>query len=185
MRDGIAPHCESRHLDGPLLAPTKTRRSHRVALDPATVALLGARFDEVASSCPEGVEDAFVFSSESAGLRPWNPNWVTKEFIAARKRAGVDHFRLHDLRHFMATQMLGAGVAVPVVSARLAHARASTTLNVYAHAIPSGDVQAAELIGRIVRAPSRRPASGRDFGPTDLMRLPSNGPPLRGIDVSH
>ena len=136
--------------DGPVLAPTKTRRSHRVALDPATMALLKARFDDVASSCPDGVGDAFVFSSDAAGLRPWNPNWVTKQFIAARKSAGLDHFRLHDLRHFMATQMLGAGVAVPVVSARLAHARASTTLNVYAHAIPGGDVRAARLIGGIV-----------------------------------
>ncbi len=50
----------------------------------------------------------------------------------------------------MATQMLGAGVAIPVVSARLAHARASTTLNVYAHAIPGADAQAAELVSGIV-----------------------------------
>jgi hypothetical protein len=46
--------------------------------------------------------------------------------------AGVDHFRLHDLRHFVATQMLARGIALPVVSARLGHARVSTTLNVYA-----------------------------------------------------
>jgi integrase len=52
---------------------------------------------------------------------------------------------LHDLRHFMATQMLDAGVPVPIVAARLAHARASTTLNVYAHAVPEGDRTAAEL----------------------------------------
>jgi integrase len=116
--------------DGPVLAPTKTRRSHRVALDPATLQLLRARFDEVASNCPHGVGNAFVFTHDEAGLKPWNPNWVTKQFIAARKSAGLGHFRLHDLRHFMATQMLNAGIGVPVVSARLAHARASTTLNV-------------------------------------------------------
>jgi hypothetical protein len=57
----------------------------------------------------------------------------------------------------MATQMLGAGIAVPVVSARLAHARASTTLNVYAHAIPGGDVQAAQLISGILNDPQGRP----------------------------
>jgi integrase len=138
--------------DGPVLAPTKTRRSHRVALDPATLQLLRDRFDEVAAKCPHGFEDAFVFTHDWIGLRPWKPNWVTKQFIRARTSAGLDHFRLHDLRHFMATQMLGAGVAVPIVSARLAHARASTTLNVYAHAIPGGDARAAELIGGIVGA---------------------------------
>lgn len=136
--------------DGPVLAPTKTRRSHRVALDPATLQLLRDRFDEVGAKCPHGVENAFVFTHDSVGLRPWKPNWVTKQFIRVRTSAGLDHFRLHDLRHFVATQMLGAGVAVPVVSARLAHARASTTLNVYAHAIPGGDVQAAQLISGII-----------------------------------
>jgi integrase len=98
-----------------VLAPTKARRCHRVALDPATQQLLRTRFDEVASQSPQSLEDAFVFARDDAGLKPWKPKWVTKQFIAARKGAGLDHFRLHDLRHFMATQMLGAGIAVPVV----------------------------------------------------------------------
>jgi integrase len=46
----------------------------------------------------------------------------------------------------MATQVLDAGVPVPIVAARLAHARASTTLNVYAHALPRGDKRAAETL---------------------------------------
>jgi hypothetical protein len=40
------------------------------------------------------------------------------------------------------------------------HARASTTLNVYAHAIPGGNVQAARLISGIVRAQPWRPLPG-------------------------
>jgi integrase len=75
-----------------------------------------------------------------------DPNYVTKRFIDARLAAGLDHFRLHDLRHFMATQMLDEGVPVPIVAARLAHARASTALNVYAHAVPGGDRRAAEML---------------------------------------
>lgn len=133
---------------GPVLAPTKTRRSHRVALDGYTQRLMEERFMAVS---PEARHDeSFIFSRHPLALEPWRPNWVTKRFITWRRQAGVDHFRLHDLRHFMATQMLGAGVAVPIVSARLAHARASTTLNVYAHAIPGGDAQAAQLISGIV-----------------------------------
>jgi integrase len=93
-------------------------------------------------------ETRFVFSSDKAGLRPWLPNFVTKRFISVRRAAGLGHFRLHDLRHFMATQMLDAGVPVPIVAARLCHARASTTLNVYAHAVPGGDRSAAEALSR-------------------------------------
>jgi len=46
----------------------------------------------------------------------------------------------------MATEMLDSGVPIAVVSNRLAHARASTTLNVYAHAIPGGDRAAAQQL---------------------------------------
>src|SRR5665213_1270133 len=92
----------------------------------------------------------FVFSHRADRDVPWLPNWVTKAFIRCRREAGLPHFRLHDLRHFMATEMLQAGIPIAVVSARLAHARASTTLNVYAHAVPGGDRVAAEMLaGRI------------------------------------
>jgi hypothetical protein len=118
--------------------------------------------NHLASDPSVNLDHAFVFSAHPLYLRPWQPNWVTKEFIRQRRNAGLEHFRLHDLRHFMATEMLGAGVAVPVVSARLAHARASTTLNVYAHAIPGGDIDAAQLISGIVSSGQAR------LAPADL-----------------
>jgi integrase len=99
------------------------------------------------------VVDGFVFSRD-AGRRPWLPNWVTKRFIAYRRRAGLAAFRLHDLRHFMATQMLGHGVAVVTVAQRLGHARASTTLNVYGHCIPGADRDAASFIANLITASS-------------------------------
>jgi hypothetical protein len=39
-------------------------------------------------------------------------HFVTKRFIRARRAAGLGHFRLHDLRHFMATEMQMSDVAV-------------------------------------------------------------------------
>jgi integrase len=50
----------------------------------------------------------------------------------------------------MATEMLANGIPVPTVSQRLGHARASTTLNVYAHRIPGADRAAAELLARLL-----------------------------------
>ncbi|HEX9683293.1 MAG TPA: site-specific integrase [Acidimicrobiales bacterium] len=150
--------------NGPVLAPTKTRRSHRVALDPATVELLRRCREEARASLGGDLDDRFVFASDGDRRRPWKPNWVTKQFIAARRARGLDYLRLHDLRHFMATEMLAAGVAVPIVSARLADARASTTLNVYAHAVPGGDAHAVHYISRLVGLGSSPFAalSGRD-----------------------
>jgi integrase len=130
---------------GPVLAPTKTRRAHRVALDQATADVLAAfHGDEVSRG--RGGRDHFVFAADQFGERPWLPNHATKLFFRYRNEAELPRFRLHDLRHFMATQMLDAGVPVAVVAGRLAHARASTTLNVYAHVVPGGDRLAAEVL---------------------------------------
>jgi integrase len=142
--------------EGPVVVPPKTRRSHRVALDPASVELLRShRLRVRGENGTDAVEQRFVFCADTAGTRPWLPNFVTKRFIVARRAAGLGHFRLHDLRHFMATEMLDAGVPVPIVAARLAHARASTTLNVYAHAVPGGDRLAAEALWRKVEEARR------------------------------
>ena len=143
---------------GPVLVPTKTRRSYRVALDTATRELLRAHHFRMPDEA-KGL-DRFVFSSDLDGTKPLLPNFVTKRFIDERRRAGLPHFRLHDLRHFMATEMLDAGVPVPIVAARLAHARASTTLNVYAHAVPGGDTVAAETLWQRVLIAARAMDSG-------------------------
>ena len=58
--------------------------------------------------------------------------------------------RLHDLRHFVATQLLGAGVDVRTVAGRLGHRNAPTTLNVYAHFLEQADRAAADIIGQVI-----------------------------------
>jgi integrase len=144
--------------DGPRLAPTKTRRSYRVALDADTAAVLADHLTAAQRHAnladDEAMGEQFVFGQEPDAVRPWRPNLVTKRFIRARRAAGLPHFRLHDLRHFMATQMLAAGVPIATVSQRLSHARTSTTLNVYAHAVPGSDHEAAQTLAGIL-------ASGR------------------------
>lgn len=146
-------------LHGPELRPTKTQRTHRADLDGGTLKELQRhRVRAEGQAWEAGValrRSAFVFSLEPGGSRPWQPNWVTKRFIARRRAAGLARFRLHDLRHFMATQMLAAGVPIATVAQRLNHARASTTLNVYAHSVPGGDRRAAETLAAILAASAR------------------------------
>jgi integrase len=146
---------------GPVLRPTKTGRTYRVNLDANSLEILASHYDRAMQRAHRsGVAIdrlSFVFSED--GGTPWPPNWVTKRFIAYRREAKVD-CRLHDLRHFMATTMLTAGVPITTVSARLSHARTSTTLNVYAHAVPGGDSVAAEVLGGILhkaRCPWKAP----------------------------
>ena len=76
-------------------------------------------------------------TSDDEGVTAWKSNRVTKTFLRYRRRAGLRDFRLHNLRHFMATEMLEAGVPIVVVSRRLDHRRVSTTLDRYAHVYPA------------------------------------------------
>ena len=145
---------------GPVLRATKTHRTYRVAIDDATLQRLvehRRRADaRAAANRVELADGGFVFSAATDGSAPWLPNRVTKTFIGHLRRAGVGRFRLHDLRHFMATQMLAHGVAVVTVSQRLGHARASTTLNVYGHCIPGADRDAARFIANLITSRSAR-----------------------------
>jgi integrase len=106
---------------GPVLRPTKTRRTYRVDLDGDSFEMLAIHreraIDRAASAGVEFDRSGFVFSNDPAGQSPWRPNWVTKRFIDYRKAANVN-CRPHDLRHFMATAMLTAGVPIATVSAR-------------------------------------------------------------------
>ena len=137
---------------GPVLTATKTKRRHVVDLDAGSIEVLV----EHAQRCRAGNDevlnpDGFVFSDDTDGAAAWKPNRVTKAFGRLRRDAGLRQFRLHDLRHFMATQMLEAGVPLPVVSRRLDHRRVSTTLDRYAHAVPGGDAAAAQTLWQIVQ----------------------------------
>ena len=133
---------------------TKTHAARKVSLDVSMVALLRThreRQSERALGCGVRVgRDARVFSYEADGSVPWRPDGVTARFVKLREREGLPGVRLHDLRHFVATRMLAAGVPVTTVAGRLGHANTSTTLNVYAHFVESSDRDAADALGRLL-----------------------------------
>jgi integrase len=133
--------------DGPVLAATKSKRRHVVDLDPASFAVLAAHAKRAGAR-----RDGFIFSDD-AGRTAWKPNRVTKAFLRHRRAAGLRPFALRDLRHFMATEMLQAGIPIVVVSRRLDHLRVSTTLDKYTHAVPGADAQASATLWHILNTP--------------------------------
>ena len=80
--------------------------------------------------------------SNTSDFNAW---WAT-----FRKEAGFPTLRFHDLRHTQATLLIGNGIDIKTVQGRLGHARAATTLDTYACALPENDRQAAALIIAIV-----------------------------------
>jgi integrase len=132
---------------------TKTHSVRRVALDPTTVQVFREHRERCrgrATACGASVAGAaYVLSRGADSSLPMRPNDFTHAFIVLRARLGLRGVRLHDLRHFAATRLLGAGIPVRTVSGRLGHANAATTLGVYAHFLEESDREAANAIGEI------------------------------------
>lgn len=66
------------------------------------------------------------------------------------KRAGLEHIRLHDLRHTFATLALQNGVDIKTVSGMLGHYDAGFTLRTYTHATNRMQEQAAATMGSLI-----------------------------------
>jgi len=133
---------------------TKTHAARPISIDPGTVKLLKAYRKKIvdrAKLC--GVDlaaDAFVLSEWPDGTKPFRPDKATAAFRALRAKAGLDTARLHDLRHFVATQMIGAGHDIRTVAGRLGHANPSTTLNIYSAFLTEKDRAAADDLGHLL-----------------------------------
>jgi integrase len=122
----------------------KTNQGRRVvALDEETVRVIAAHM-----GCVNAESDAWLFSN-GVGTH-LSPGAVTRRFVQLSRDAGLPRIRLHDLRHTHATLALVAGVHPKIVSERLGHSTVAFTLDVYSHAIPHLQAEAAEDIARAV-----------------------------------
>lgn len=108
-----------------------------------------------------GKPDEFVFATYSG--RPLGPRYVHRCFRAAvrlAQRADASNgnpvtlpaIRMHDLRHTHATALLRANIHPKIVSERLGHASVMMTIDVYSHAIPSMQTEAASTVARLFGA---------------------------------
>ncbi len=88
--------------------------------------------------------------------------WMLKRAVA-RARVKVPGlpptFRFHDLRHYLASYLIASGADVKVVQARLRHASAVTTLDIYGHLWPDRDESTRTALEAIFEA---RPEQSRN-----------------------
>ena len=95
--------------------------------------------------CEQGVSitpTTPIFSTPTGIV--YEPRTYEDLFKRTLKAAGVQDINFHALRHTFATRALEAGMDIKVLSSILGHAQASTTLNLYAHALPDHKRQSME-----------------------------------------
>jgi integrase len=132
------------------LKDTKTGEERLLLLDSSSVQVLrDFQLGRVAALTHARValpRDAFVFSPDPVGARPWHPDHFTHEYRSLAVPLGITE-PLKNLRHFNATQLLAAGVDLRTTAGRLGHSDGgATTLRVYASWTKPADQRAAELL---------------------------------------
>ena len=101
---------------GPVLKGTKTYSSDRWLSIPAPVQAVLARQERTGEY-----------------VTTLNARQIYGRFSAACKRAGVPHYRFHDLRHYNASVMLSMGVPDKYAMERMGHATNNMLKTVYQH----------------------------------------------------
>jgi integrase len=126
-------------------APLKTTGSSAPIPIPRELALL------LASSVQRHPSDWMVPRSD--GDRPCSPNTVEEAVRAARTKVpGLpEKFCFHDLRHYLASLLIASGADIKTVQARMRHATAATTLDVYGHLWPDADESTRAAVGAAIR----------------------------------
>lgn len=107
-----------------IVGDAKTHQQRTLLLDDGTIDVLRAHRAmlerRAADLRAELAPSAYVLTDAPDGANPWKPNRLTQALRRLRDKAGYTG-RLHDLRHWNASQLLGAGESAVVVAARLGH----------------------------------------------------------------
>lgn len=98
---------------------------------------------------PDPAPNQWVFTVRN---EPLYDNAVAWRWRATRAAAGLEHIRLHDLRHFYASGLIAEGCDVVTVQRSLGHATATTTLNTYSHLWPTAEDRTRAAASQIARS---------------------------------
>lgn len=117
----------------------KTPNSIRtIPIDEETMSLLKEHFRKTVGNnkiYPLKTKEYLVFSENGHVL---SDDAVRKTVNRILKKAGLDHIRVHDLRHTAASLLIDNGYALPIVALLLGHGSPNTTSRIYTHAVRRG-----------------------------------------------
>jgi integrase len=116
---------------------TGTERTVRLTVPLAEALTAWRQHRERVSAKAKTPPSEYVFPSRTG--QPLDAKMISRRFRGLLRRAGLPHFRLYDLRHTLASQLLDQGVPFTVVAKQLGHAKPTTTLSFYSHWLPQDD----------------------------------------------
>jgi integrase len=139
--------------EGVQFSSPKTRYGKRsISLGAKTIETLRKHYEQQRAEQRKAGEAwkefGLIFTTQHG--TPINPRNLLRDYKKLLHAAGLPPIRFHDLRHTCASILLNQGVPVITVSRRLGHAKASITLDIYGHLIPTMQTEVAEMIDDLV-----------------------------------
>ncbi len=87
--------------------------------------------------------------------------WIIERAIRdarAKMDALPEGFSFHDLRHYLASLLIASGADIKTVQARMRHASARTTLDIYGHLWPDADESTRAAVAAVIAERLKSPA---------------------------
>ncbi len=122
--------------DGELFSECKTEKSNRILAVPESI------ISYLKQVKKKQLENKLFYSTDYVDYdlvycnpdgTPVSPHAFNHRFSKTLKRKGLEHMRVHDLRHTNASLMLSQGVSMKVASERLGHTTIGITMDLYSH----------------------------------------------------
>jgi site-specific recombinase XerC len=124
-------------------APLKTAASSAPIPIPRELTLM------LSASVAQFPGPTLVTNGRGAQVGPWI---VDRAVAKVREDLKIDGLEFHCGRHFLASFLISQGCDVKTVQARMRHASAKTTLDVYGHMWPDRDETTSAAIGGVIAA---------------------------------
>ena len=125
--------------------PLKTEGSDAEIPIPNDLALM------LSSSVAQWPGEMLVTNGHGGGCGPWVIDRAVRE-VRPTIEGLPEQFSFHDLRHYFASLLIASGADIKTVQARMRHALATTTLNVYGHLWPDVDESTRSAVGAVIAA---------------------------------
>ena len=122
----------------------KSKKPRRVDLSrqlrQTLMILRDQRLSEAFAEGRTTVAGDLVFPSQAG--TPVKPDNIAVRYMQpALKRAGLQHFRFHDLRHTFGSLLIQDGASLAYVKEQMGHSSIQVTADIYGHLIPGADIK--------------------------------------------
>lgn len=77
---------------------------------------------------------------------PFTKSYINNPMERACKKSGVKKIRIHDIRHPHASYLINLGCVPLLISERLGHEKAQTTLSTYSHLYPNKHQEVVDMM---------------------------------------